>query len=295
MTALSARDFLVQQLTPRYGDGEARSIARIVFEDAFDHGRAFEETRFTEILLRLVSGEPVQYVLGEADFFGLKFKVSPAVLIPRQETEELVAWVLEHLKSFANLNAGPMLLDIGLGSGCIAITLKKKMPDLKLFGLEKSPAALAIALGNGAALISQYPDFQFLQGDILNRADWAKFPRLDIVVSNPPYIPYSEKSLVPEHVASHEPALAWFVEDDDPLIFYRAIADFSLEKLVPGGILFFECNEFNATEVVSMLQEKGFAEVELRKDLAGAERMVKANTSESPLSISPSLSQFPPH
>ena len=295
MTALSARDFLVQQLTPRYGEGEARSIARIVFEDAFDHGRAFEETRFTEILLRLVSGEPVQYILGEADFFGLKFKVSPAVLIPRQETEELVAWVLEHLKSFANFIDGPMLLDIGIGSGCIGITLKKKISELKLFGLEKSPAALAIALENGAALISQYPDFQFLQGDILNRADWAKFPRLDIVVSNPPYIPHSDKSLVPEHVASHEPALALFVEDPDPLIFYRVIADFSLEKLVPGGILFFECNEFNATEVVSMLQEKGFAEVELRKDLAGAERMVKANTSESPLSISPSLSQFPPH
>ena len=307
MTALSARDFLVQQLTPRYGEGEARSIARIVFEDAFDHGRAFEAVRFKDILQRLTAGEPIQYVLGAADFFGLKFKVDPAVLIPRQETEELVAWVLEHLKSFANATNlttfkklsnfynGPVLLDIGLGSGCIAIALKKKIPDLKLFGLEKSPAALAIALENGAALISQCPDFQFLQGDILNHADWAKFPRLDIVVSNPPYIPHSEKSLVPEHVASHEPALALFVEDPDPLIFYRVIADFSLEKLVPGGILFFECNEFNATEVVCMLQEKGFAEVELRKDLAGAERMVKANTSESPLSIFPSPSQFPPH
>ncbi|MFN0173847.1 MAG: peptide chain release factor N(5)-glutamine methyltransferase [Saprospiraceae bacterium] len=278
MTVSLARNSLVEQLMPRYGEGEAKAIARIVFEDAFDHGRAFGEVRFAEILQRLLAGEPVQYVLGEADFFGLKFTVSPDVLIPRQETEELVAWVLEHLKTFSPVHA-PRLLDIGLGSGCIGITLKKKMPGLELFGLEKSPSALAIATENAKRIlnipISQYPNFQFLHGDILNRSEWALFPQLDVVVSNPPYIPHSEKHLVPEHVMAHEPALALFVDDPDPLLFYRAIADFSLGKLRPDGVLFFECNEFNAAEVADMLREKGFSKVELRKDLSGAERMVK--------------------
>jgi len=278
MKSALSRSFLVEQLTPRYGEGEAKSIARIVFEDVFDHGRAFEELRFSEILQRLSAGEPVQYVLGVADFFGLKFKVSPAVLIPRQETEELVAWVLEYLKTFPPVHA-PRLLDIGLGSGCIAITLKKKMPGLQLFGLEKSPTALAIAIENADRILnislSQNHNIQLLQGDILNRSEWDLFPPLDVVVSNPPYIPHSEKSLVPEHVLAHEPALALFVDDPDPLLFYSAIADFSLEKLRPGGVLFFECNEFNATEVAKMLRQKGFSKVELRKDLAGAERMTK--------------------
>ena len=227
MKSALSRSFLVEQLTPRYGEGEAKAIARIVFEDAFDHGRAFEEARFLEILQRLLAGEPVQYVLGEADFFGLKFKVSPHVLIPRQETEELVAWVLEHLKIFPPVHA-PRLLDIGLGSGCIGITLKKKMPDLQLFGLEKSPTALAIAIENAEHILSsgtpnpQSPKSsnpQFLQGDILNHSDWDLFPPLDVVVSNPPYIPHSEKSLVPEHVFAHEPALALFLHDPDQLLF----------------------------------------------------------------------------
>ncbi|MFN0034079.1 MAG: N5-glutamine methyltransferase family protein [Saprospiraceae bacterium] len=160
MSSNFARAFLIEQLSPRYGEGEARAIARIVFEDAFDRGRAFEEERFEKILSRLAAGEPVQYVLGEADFFGLKFKVSPAVLIPRQETEELVAWVLEHLPPPSpppkgDKLASPTLLDIGLGSGCIGITLKKKMPGLQLFGLEKSPAALAIAVENAERILSE--------------------------------------------------------------------------------------------------------------------------------------------
>lgn len=276
MNAELAQDLLRQQLTPRYGAGEARAITRIVFEDAFDRGRAFDPLKFDAILLRLTAGEPVQYVLGTADFFGLKFKVDPSVLIPRQETEELVAWVLEALKSFSPL-ASPALLDIGLGTGCIGITLKKKRPGIQLFGLEKSPSALSIATENATRILSAgVSSPQFFLGDILDPGDWLKFPKLDVVVSNPPYIPYSEKNLVPDHVLSHEPALALFVDDPDPLLFYRVIADFALEKLHPDGLLFFECNEFNAPEVARLLQEKGFSSVELRKDLAGAERMVKA-------------------
>ena len=273
MTALAAREHLIESLIPRYGEGEAKALARIVFEDAFDRGRAFDPERFEAIQTRLLAGEPVQYVLGMADFWGLQFKVGPAVLIPRQETEELVAWVLEHLKSSA-LDA-ISLLDIGLGSGCIGITLKKKMPAISLFGLEKSPEALAIAFENANRILGP-STHTFILGDILNRADWAQFAALDVVVSNPPYIPHVEKSLMPDHVLAHEPALALFVDDPDPLLFYRVIADFCSEKLHPGAALFFECNEFNAPEVAAMLREKGFEQVEIRKDLAGADRMLRA-------------------
>jgi len=279
MTADTARTFLVEQLSPRYGEGEARSMARIVFEDVFDRGRAFEAAHFLSILPRLVAGEPLQYVLGVADFFGLKFKVNPAVLIPRQETEELVAWILSELKTSPGFSTiqQPVLLDIGLGSGCIGITLKKKFPALQLIGLEKSPEALAVAIENAESILGESSLLlQLYQGDVLDRSIWAKFPMLDVVVSNPPYIPHYEMDLVPEHVAAHEPALALFVDDPDPLLFYRMIADFSLQKLLPGGMLFFECNEFNAREVEAILHEKGFASVELRKDLSGAARMIRA-------------------
>lgn len=274
---------LSEKLTPAYGPGEAASITRIFFEDAFgwrqqQPDRALNETetaRYAALSTRLIAGEPLQYVLGQADFFGLKFDVTPAVLIPRQETEELVAWVLETLAQSPATH--PRLLDIGLGSGCIGITLKKKFPSLELFGLEKSPEALAVAKQNAARLLDKdFAAITFLEGDILNRNEWANLSRLDIVVSNPPYIPEQERALVPPHVAMHEPDMALFVQDDDPLIFYKAIADFSLEKLRPGGTIFFECNEFNARAVLEMLNTKGFQELTLKQDLCGADRMIRA-------------------
>ena len=279
MTASSARTLLIEQLTHRYGAGEAKAIARIVLEDAFEKKWTTDDEQLTvaevqhleNITARLVGGEPVQYVLGQADFFGLKFKVNPDVLIPRQETEELVAWVLEYLKNSAS--AHPALLDIGLGSGCIGVTLKKKFQRLELYGLEKSPAALKVATDNALHILGEQGMFKFFEGDIFNYLDWDKFPQLDVVASNPPYIPLVEKSIMPEHVTAHEPPQALFVDDEDPLIFYRAIADFALQKLHPGGALFFECNEFNVREIEVLLREKGFDKVELRKDLANAERM----------------------
>ena len=259
-------------LIARYGAGEAAAIARIVFEDAFDRGRQFDQARFDLILKRLSEGEPLQYVLGSADFFGYKFKVNPSVLIPRQETEELVAWVLEYLKK-SGISA-PRVLDIGLGSGCIGISVKKRFPAAQLFGLEKSPEALALARENAENLLGG-GYFQFYQGDILDPAFRETLPQTDLIVSNPPYIPEREKQLVPEHVAAHEPALALFVPDADPLLFYREIADFARQKNAPGSPLFFECNEFNAEEAARLLEEKGFREIELKKDLSGAERMLK--------------------
>ena len=275
----AAFEQLILDLTPRYGPGEARSITRIVFEDAFGTRRpeekifsAQEERQFLEIRRRLLIGEPVQYVLGEADFWGLKFKVTPAVLIPRQETEELVAWVLEWLKEKALPNAA--VLDVGLGSGCIGITLKAKQPAIRLFGLEKSPEALEVAAENARRILGE-GHFTFVAGDILKPAPGQIFPDLDVVVSNPPYIPHREQTLMPEHVRKYEPGLALFVEDGDPLLFYRAIAAFARRKLRPGGALFFECNEFNTGEVAALLRQGGFTNVVMRKDMAGAERMVR--------------------
>lgn len=284
MTTSTARRYLAEHLAPRYGAGEAAAIARIVVEDAFGarsrpEAQAWtpeEDQQFEAITERLLQGEPVQYVLGEADFFGLRFRVDPAVLIPRQETEELVAWILEYLQEKYR-GGQPALLDIGLGSGCIGITLKKKFPGLRLFGLEKSPAALALARDNAARILGNTPDVQLLEGDVLQPGAADLFPALDLIASNPPYIPLVEKVLVPEHVAAHEPALALFVDNEDALLFYRAIAAFAQRKLRPGGGLFFECNEFNAREVVALLEAEGFAAVTLQKDLAGADRMVYAS------------------
>lgn len=267
---------LTEALTPAYGGGEASSIARIVAEDAFhlkgNAGRELDEveyTRYLDISQRLLSGEPVQYVLGQADFFGMKFRVSPATLIPRQETEELVAWVLEE-----PVSNGVKLLDVGLGSGCIAISIRKKRPGWTVYGMEVSEEALAVAQQNSETLVGG--DTRFFHGNVLKKQDWQNLPALDIVISNPPYIPAAERTLVPAHVLNHEPHLALFVTDDDPLLFYRVIAGMSLEKLKSGGRIFFECNEFNAGEVAEMLGQSGFTSIESRKDICGADRMVRA-------------------
>ena len=270
---------LVFQLTDRYGAPEAGSIARIVLEDEFGakHVNYWQipdenaQKRFDFIAQALVAGQPVQYVLGMADFFGLKYKVTPAVLIPRQETEDLVDWILKWLKK--EKMPQPQLLDIGLGSGCIGITVKYKQRDVQLTGMEKSPEALAIAAENAQRLLG--PDqVDFRLNDILTLEPSAE--KWHVIVSNPPYIPRTEAAIMPEHVLAHEPELALFVEDPDALLFYRVIADFAQQHLLEGGALFFECNEFNASEVVEMLQEKGFSEVELRKDISDADRMVMA-------------------
>jgi release factor glutamine methyltransferase len=282
MTFTEVQASIVRPITDRYGAGEAASIARIVLEDVFNWYaptdrvlRDAEKEQLEVICARLVAGEPLQYVLGAADFFGLKFKVTPAVLIPRQETEELVATVLQYMKS--NALTQPNLLDIGVGSGCIGLTLKKKYPSLHLTGLEKSKDALAVAVENaGKILGKKNVGVSLLQGDILDRDGWQQWPDFDLVVSNPPYIPESEKHLVPNHVKDHEPGLALFVESSDPLLFYRVIADFCLKKLQPGGALFFECNEFNAVEAAEILQKKGFIHVQLEKDLSRADRILWA-------------------
>lgn len=274
-------DELVFRLTARYGAEEAASIARIAIEDLFytkaaRHWRISDDSdrqRFDDLCERLEAGEPVQYVTGQADFFGLVFHVSPAVLIPRQETEELVDWVLEWLRGYAGVS--PRVLDIGTGSGCIGIALRHQRPDIILTATDKSKEALEQARENAFRLLPSAGSCTFAVEDILHPSPGFLESRWEVIVSNPPYIPVREKAMMPEHVLAHEPALALFVDDADPLLFYRVIADLALEKLMSGGGLFFECNEFNATEVAGLLEQKGFRDVQLRRDMAGADRMVK--------------------
>ena len=268
---------LLAELMPLHSSGEAASIARIVFEDAFGIQNFSREDLLEESQLQklrqiskgLQSGEPVQYALGQAFFYGLNLKVSPAVLIPRQETEELVYWVLADHPEQAALR----ILDIGCGSACIPLALKSKWSTAQLTGIDLSTDALAIAQEN-AKQLELAVDFRQL--DILDEKEWELLPPFDIIISNPPYIPISEKALMPDQVLDHEPSLALFVENNDPLIFYRKIAAFALQKLPSGGLLYFETNEFNAKEVLSLLEKEGFVNIELRKDMQKKDRMIRA-------------------
>ena len=274
MTIEETHQALTKSIQSIYGEREASNIARIVFEDAFQlldfsSKKEFLYTdKFNAIQQRLLQQEPVQYILEQADFYGLKFKVSPDVLIPRPETEELVHWILE-----TNESVEPAILDIGTGSGCIPITLKKKIPRAIVSGLDISENALAIARSNGT--LNEVVLF-FIQLDILQKSDWDNLPDYDIIISNPPYIPHNEADLMPTWVKDYEPALALFVEHPDPLLFYRTIADFAAIHLTSNGYLFFETNEFNAQEVAQLLDEKIFQDVVIQKDMSGKERMIRA-------------------
>jgi release factor glutamine methyltransferase len=276
---MSAFAELTQLLTPRYGAGEAQAVARIAIEDAFGAKQykqfipisASEQAKWERIQKELLEGVPVQYVVGIAEFYGLRFEVSPAVLIPRQETEELIHEAIQRLKGTPN----PKILDIGIGSGCIGIALAKNLPGAALFGIEKSDIALALAQKNAEKLLENGTQVEFLLADVLTD-DFEQWPQFDLIVSNPPYIPRSESALMPEHVLAHEPEMALFVEGNDALLFYRRIVALAQKKLVLGGILGFECNEFNAREVLALVTTQEWEQAQLLKDLSGADRMVFA-------------------
>lgn len=272
----------VKPLYSIYGEGEANSIARIVFEDAFKMYDLASQRKFpkehlgylNEIQGRLIQHEPVQYILGEADFYGYKFKVNPDVLIPRQETEELVFWIKNTVEELFRKNVIKML-DVGTGSGCIPISLKKLLQNVEVHALDISQGAIKIGKENA---LRNKVEINFLHQDILDTAGWESLPEFDIIVSNPPYIPYRESDLMPENVKQFEPHLALFVENEDPIIFYKMIAKFAKRNLRKGGFLFFEINEFNAPEVLSMLQNNGFTEVILKQDLDGKDRMIRVKS-----------------
>lgn len=240
------------------------------------------------VIQALKTHKPIQYILGTTEFYGCKLRVNEQVLIPRPETEELVALVLKEtgnleLPTFEGLN----ILDIGTGSGCIAIALKKKMPEANVSAIDVSDEALLVAKAN--AILNQ-TKINFLQGDILNARAEAKVEvnastgsaregnsRFNIIVSNPPYVRLSEKEKMDKNVVNNEPHLALFVQDEDPLLFYKAISDFALEYLTPTGRLYFEINEALGVEVKKLLEQKGFKGVVLHKDMSGKDRMVSGS------------------
>ena len=267
---------LVSSLQPLYGPGESASIARIVFEDAFllydlKSEQAFPEThfyRFEEILTRLLRYEPVQYILGQADFFGLKFEVNPHVLIPRQETEELVLWILDSCAE-AGL-PGNRLLDVGSGSGCIPIVLKKKLPSMDIVSVDISPQALEVARRNSE---KHHAAVDWRETDFLRPENWPSLGAYDLIVSNPPYIDPSEKERMSPNVLAFEPPLALFTSSD-PMEFYQAIAGFARENLNAGGNIFVEFNEFRLEDAAEIFKKTGFKRAEGRTDINDNQRML---------------------
>ncbi len=259
---------------------ELDQVLRMVFEDEFDWTPTkpnrllseSEQVRFTQIIQALSEHQPIQYILGAADFFGYVFKVNDAVLIPRPETEELVYWILETIKK-EGCRTGK-ILDIGTGSGCIPIVLKKKLSDSwELWGQDVSAAALAIARDNGERLQAEV---NWIEADILDPTAWPLLSDLWGVVSNPPYIPPSEHSRMDEGVRLYEPALALYAPEEDPLLFFRVIAAYAKTALGKGGHLFFELNDTYASQVAGIVTSEGFVDVEILRDMQGFERMLRA-------------------
>ena len=268
------------RLTKRYDADEAKAIVRWVLDVRFNLSwadilcdrvsalSADDQAELEHIMVRLEQGEPVQYVLGIAYFYGRQFHVGPGVLIPRPETEELCQWCL----STVSAEWEGSILDIGTGSGCIACTLAAERPHAKVTGWDISFKALRIASANAEALGA---DVHFELIDILTLSNYEP-NRWDIIVSNPPYVCEKEKEQMEHHVLDHEPSLALFVPDDDPLLFYRAIAKYSLKSLTSGGQLYLEINPHYAADLVELLLDSGLAGIEVHNDQYGKQRMIKA-------------------
>ncbi len=221
-----------------------------------------------DALFQLKQHIPIQYIVGKEEFYGLKFKVNKHVLIPRPETEELVQWIIQnnHLES-------PCILDIGTGSGCIPIALKKSIPMANIMAWDISEDALSIAKENA---ITNNVVIEFLHQDALNPLLNKKF---DIIVSNPPYVRESEKELMRDNVLLHEPDIALFVSNNDPLVFYREITKWAQKSLRKNGVLFFEINEYLAKETHALLSTYGFSDIVIKQDLFGKDRMIKGTLS----------------
>ncbi len=220
---------------------------------------------------KLQKEEPIQYILGKTEFYGLPFFVNEHVLIPRPETEELIEWIIEKVTS-TSLSDQNNILDIGTGSGCIPITLKKKLSKANITSIDVSEIAIEVAIKNAEL---NNVEINFIHQNILNTSELHK--KFDLIVSNPPYVRELEKDEIKNNVLENEPHLALFVEDHNPLLFYDKIADLAKEFLLENGLLFFEINQYLAKETVELLEAKGYKNIELRKDLFGNDRMILAH------------------
>ena len=259
-----------------YGDDEGRQIAELIVlakggitrnDLLVEPNKELEINDIDNIIAELREWRPVQYIIGTASFDDMELEVCEGVLIPRPETEELVEWVASEAPH------GAKIVDVCTGSGCIAIALSRRVTESRVWGIDISQDALAIARRN----VTKYaPSVELIEGDAL--ADFSQLigEEVDVVVSNPPYIPNSDRKLMRRNVTEHEPSIALFVEDDDPLLFYRSIARTALRMLRSGGKLYFEIYENYATEMVDMLTNEGFVNVVVREDFRVKQRMVCA-------------------
>ena len=269
---------LWHRLTPLYEPGEAKAIVRLLLDERYGLSwadvlggkvtelSANDQTELEKMMLRLEKGEPVQYIIGVADFCGRQFRVAPGVLIPRPETEELCRWII------SQKGQSPLceILDIGTGSGCIAITLALELPDAHVTAWDISDEALRIAQENAIALGA---NVCFKNEDILNIPHSSKY---SLIVSNPPYIQPKERDGMAENVLSYEPSLALFAPEENPTVFYQRIGEYAWQSLHAGGQLWFELNPLTAEDVSHYLHCLGFIDIEIRQDQFGKQRFLKA-------------------
>lgn len=266
------------QLSDLYSEREARNILLLALEDVFNFNRSrllvskeidLSEEQLEElsrILSRLQTGEPLQYIVGFTYFDDLKLRVAPGVLIPRPETEELVAWIQETIQDKRNLK----VVDWCTGSGCIALAMKNRNPTFEVIGYDLSLEALDVAKLNERELGLG------VKFEMNNALEPEIKKGIDIIISNPPYIPWKEKAEMHQNVTDFEPDLALFVPNEEPLLFYRAIAEYAIKTLNNGAYLFFELHEDYALETQDMIVGMGFDLVEIKEDLQGKQRMLKA-------------------
>lgn len=274
--------FFRLELHGLYEENEIDRFIEICFEEYTGFSRADLLTRqeatvnesdllkFNFAVKDLKRGRPVQYITGKAWFFDMTLSVNESVLIPRPETEELVQWITDDYKDSVS---SVSMLDIGTGSGCIPLALKRKMPRHHVYALDVSAEALAVARQNADKYRA---DIHFIRMDVTDDTAWGKIPACSVMVSNPPYITEKEKTGMHPNVVDYEPHLALFVPDDDALVFYRVIARLAKEKLKAGGHLYFEINEALGLDVCILLQKEGFSDVRLKQDISGKDRMVRA-------------------
>lgn len=278
-----------KELAETYPKGETESLIFLIFEKLKGYSRTqfllaadeglneADRNEIENIIGRLKNHEPIQYILGMTEFYGLPFYTVPEVLIPRPETEELVHWIIHENKLLK-----PTILDVGTGTGCIAISLRKNIPESTVFACDISPVCVETARKNANLNASEVSVFEY---DILNGTPEFVFRELDIIVSNPPYVRESEKLRMEKNVLCFEPGLALFVPDYDPLRFYKSIAEFARVHLKNRGILYFEINEALGEECSEMLKQKGFSGVKVKKDIHGKDRLVVAVLLESRANI----------
>jgi release factor glutamine methyltransferase len=281
MNIQAAFTYIINSIAPIYEPREAANIAHLVLEHITGLNKLdrivyknrdldpTQQTRLEEAVAALLQHQPVQYVTGTAWFYGMELLVNRNVLIPRPETEELVEWIVEDMQMGAT---AMHLLDIGTGSGCIPLALKQALPAATVWGIDISPGALTLAKANAA---QQQLEVHFTLINVLDEEATAALPTFNIIISNPPYIKQSERLGMQQQVLDYEPSLALFVPDEDALLFYRRIVQLAAGKLSKGGALYFEINEALGPEVVTLMEKEGFANVQLRQDIFGKDRMVK--------------------